>query len=138
MSICIIFFSLNFNFVFLESSNRIFLRKTADRINRRTSPIIQRTSVLVLEDRPLPELPADASDLSDVDESIDNNGCLQTQKQTTFGDDLTDSAMDNDAVYINTCTSTNDSGLGGSSRAPQDYANANFCMFFNILLKKIF
>lgn len=88
----------------------------------------QRTSVLVLEDRLLPELPADAPDLSDADDCIENNICIQ--KHTNFDDNTTDNVIDNDAIYINTRTSTNDSGLGGSSRAPQDYANANFCIFF--------
>lgn len=83
-------------------------------------------------------MPADASDLSDADEYIENNHCTQNQKHTTFGNDI----ADNDAVYINTRTSTNDSGLGGSSRAPQDYANTNFRMllifYFFILLQKFY
>uniref|UniRef100_A0A915E8B9 Uncharacterized protein n=1 Tax=Ditylenchus dipsaci TaxID=166011 RepID=A0A915E8B9_9BILA len=74
------------------------------RTSRRLSPPPKRTSVLVLEDRPLPQLPLDASDSDEQQGEEDDN-----------------------AVYINTGipgrTSTNDSGLGGSSSAPQDYAN---------------
>ncbi|KAI1731606.1 hypothetical protein Ddc_00432 [Ditylenchus destructor] len=83
---------------------------------RRLSPAVKRTSVLVLEDRPLPELPPDASDSEEQPEDDD----------LSAGQELS-----NDAVYINTRTpgpgrtSTNDSGIGGSSTAPQDYANAN-------------
>lgn len=90
---------------------------------RRVSPSVKRTSVLVLEDRPLPELPPDASDSEEQPEDDDLSG----------GQELS-----NDAVYINTRTpgpgrtSTNDSGIGGSSTAPQDYANANIRENLNI------
>uniref|UniRef100_A0A914H0C5 DMAP1-binding domain-containing protein n=1 Tax=Globodera rostochiensis TaxID=31243 RepID=A0A914H0C5_GLORO len=60
--------------------------------------MVNRTSVLVLEDRPLPPLPPTTDD--EEEDEVDNGT----------------------AVYVN---STNDSGLGGSSNAPQDYANTN-------------
>uniref|UniRef100_A0A183BQX7 DMAP-interaction domain-containing protein n=1 Tax=Globodera pallida TaxID=36090 RepID=A0A183BQX7_GLOPA len=60
--------------------------------------MVNRTSVLVLEDRPLPPLPSTTDD--EEEDEVDNGT----------------------AVYVN---STNDSGLGGSSNAPQDYANTN-------------
>lgn len=81
--------------------------------------------MLVLEDRPLPELPSDASD-----DELNENNCLNKQESH-----LNEDCEDLDAVYINTRillpgrTSTNDSGLGGSSTAPQDYANTQICKF---------
>lgn len=77
--------------------------------------------MLVLEDRPLPELPSDASD-DDENFNLNNDNRLNGDCE--------------DAIYINTRislpgrTSTNDSGLGGSSTAPQDYANAQIRKFF--------
>ncbi|KAL3108583.1 hypothetical protein niasHT_015505 [Heterodera trifolii] len=62
-------------------------------------PMANRTSVLVLEDRPLPPLPPVTDD----------------EEEDEIGDGTT-------AVYVN---STGDSGIGGSSKAPQDYANTN-------------
>jgi hypothetical protein len=62
----------------------------------------------VLEDRPLPPLPPTDDDDDDEEEEAENGHQPEP------------------AVYVN---STNDSGLGGSSNAPQDYANTRIRTF---------
>uniref|UniRef100_A0A1I8B549 Uncharacterized protein n=1 Tax=Meloidogyne hapla TaxID=6305 RepID=A0A1I8B549_MELHA len=75
------------------------------KLQHKPSHIANRTSVLLLEDRPLPQLPISTN--SDDDEIED-------------GRQEEDLEEPEPPVYVN---STNDSGLGGSSNAPKDYAN---------------
>lgn len=76
----------------------------------------------------MPDLPSDASD--------DEHFHLH-EKVFNLNENQGD---DEDAIYINTRislpgrTSTNDSGLGGSTTVPQDYANAQIRMFFFFIM----
>uniref|UniRef100_A0A914NV38 Uncharacterized protein n=1 Tax=Meloidogyne incognita TaxID=6306 RepID=A0A914NV38_MELIC len=87
-----------------------------NKLQHKPSQIANRTSVLLLEDRPLPQLPPQQqfSTNSDDDE-------IEDEKQEELEEDLV--GEPEPPVYVN---STNDSGLGGcSSNAPKDYANTS-------------
>nr|CAD2186582.1 unnamed protein product [Meloidogyne enterolobii] len=86
-----------------------------NKLQHKPSQIANRTSVLLLEDRPLPQLPQQQFSTNSDDDEIED------EKQEELEEDLV--GEPEPPVYVN---STNDSGLGGcSSNAPKDYANTS-------------